>query len=504
MWTYTIVKIMHNGDEFKFKWSWWVALSAISNLSAKKGNAKATLTWTDPDDVVVDWVTLAAWEKTILVRKVWSAPSSTSDWVIVTTSKNKNQYSSTWYEDTGLTNWTTYYYVAFAVSDQGREIAGNTASAKPVASRTFTVSWTENSDPTTWTNTYSDDATWISAWSTDFDEFFWYSAVLVDESWTEVAEVTQDESWGAGNLKISLLQAKWIIDWSSSSTNNVMIKFPKRWIKMSKSWSTVTLSITDEENKEWYQYYAFNANWTEKAAMYLWAYKGSSVSSKLRSISWTSSIWNFSLDTATQAANNTWSWYHEETWYARNLINAYYKMKYANPNSQSVIWMWYVWWSAAQSTWATNSIDTATWATSTTNTWRVKLFWLEDWWWNVWEWLDWAYYSSLTNLQTSSTQAFNSYSSTAANNKISTFDKNTTVASWWMSSIAWTNDWWFAWNWTSWSASTYYCDYFHAYSGRSLRAGGYRDGGDNAGAFAVDYNSASYSATNLGSRLMFL
>ena len=491
---------MHNGDEYKFKWSWWwVALSAINDLAAKKGNTKVTLTWTDPDDVVVDWITLASWEKTILVRKTWSAPTSSSDWDVVITSTTKNQYSSTWYVDNNVVNWTTYYYVAFAVSDSGREVTGNSVSAKPVASRTFTVSWTEASDPTTWTNTYSDDATWMTQWSTDFDEFFWYSAVLLDDSWNEVAEVTQDESWWNGNLKISLLQAKWIIDWSSNSTNNVMIKFPKRWIKMTKSWSTVTLSITDEENKDWYQYYAFNSNWTTKSSLYLWAYKWSSVSNILRSISWTSSIWNFSLDNSVAAANaHTNKWYHEESWYARCLINAYYKMKYANPNSQSVIWMWYVWWSAAQSTWATNSIDTATWATNTTNTWRIKLFWLEDRWWNVLEWMDWAYYSSWTNLQTSSTWAFSTSS------RITSFDKNVTVASWWMSSIDWSNDWMFAWNATSWNASTYYCDYFGARSGTSLHSGGNWANGDNAGAFLVDYDSASSSSTSYGSRLMFL
>ena len=45
-----------------------------------------------------------------------------------------------------------------------------------------------------------------------------------------------------------------------------------------------------------------------------------------------------SLNSATAAANQySNNRYHVETYYMRHLIQAYYKMKYANPNSQSVI-----------------------------------------------------------------------------------------------------------------------------------------------------------------------
>lgn len=360
--------------------------------------------------------------------------------------------------------------------------------------RTFTISWEEKSDMSSWW-TYSDDAAWLTAGDGAFDDFFWYSAVLLDNNWNETAEMTQ--SW-------------WVFTWAMTtlgnitSWDNVMIKFPVRWIKMTKSGSVVTLSITEDPNGEGYQYYAFNSNWTQKDTLYLWAYKWTNSWWYLRSWSWTSSIWSIPLDTATKAANYYQTWYHEETWYARQYINALYMMKYWNPNSQSVVWNWYVSWSSIQATGATNSITNATWATNTSTTWRIKLFWLEDWWGNVYEWLDWAYYSSSTNLQTSSTQAFNSYSSTAANNKISTFDKNITVASWWISSIAWTNDWLFAWNTASWNASTYYCDNFDVYSGCRLLAGGRWNEWYSAGAFRMWWNGADSTVSSMGTRLMYL
>ena len=131
--------------------------------------------------------------------------------------------------------------------------------------KTFTISWEEKSDMSSWW-TYSDDAAWLTAWDTAFDKFFWYYGCRLDWSWNETAVITQEDSWWAGKLDITQL-------WTLTSWDNVMIKFPVRWIKMSKSWSVVTLSITEDPNGDGYQYYAFNDHWVRKDSLYLWAYK---------------------------------------------------------------------------------------------------------------------------------------------------------------------------------------------------------------------------------------
>ena len=273
----------------------------------------------------------------------------------------------------------------------------------PYQPRTFTISWTEKSNMSSWW-TYSDDAAWLTAWDTAFDEFFWYYGCRLNTSGVETAKVTQEESWWAWKLDITRL-------WTLTSWDNVMIAFPVRWIKMSKSGSTVTLSITEELGKDWYQYYAFQTwqtnNITDtKDKFYLWAYKWyswwttSSYTLKSRSwqspTCWTNSTWSWvwnQMDFCTMAGNNG-SWYNIIWFYQRQYINALYMMKYWNPNSQSVIGNWYTSWRAKQNTWATNSITNATWATSTSSTWRIKLFWLEDRWGNIWEWIWWAYIDS--------------------------------------------------------------------------------------------------------------
>lgn len=106
-------------------------LNAISDLSITWWDTEATITWSDPWNLVVDGQTLATWVSTKLVRKVGSAPSNSSDWTLVVEETVADTYSSTGYTDTGLTNGTTYYYWAFAVADNGTEIISNIESVTP-------------------------------------------------------------------------------------------------------------------------------------------------------------------------------------------------------------------------------------------------------------------------------------------------------------------------------------------------------------------------------------
>ena len=377
----------------------------------------------------------------------------------------------------------------------------------------ITISWTENSDPTQFNPVWSDWAADAVAWDPRFDEWFWYSAVLLNTSWTVTSRMNQE--WWEFSWVMSTL-------WNITSWDNVMIEFPVRWIKMSKSWSTVTLSMTKTLNKSWYQYYAFNRNWTIKNNLYLWAYKWSRVSNVLKSWSWQAGaahytkdgVWEMSLSNTTSwaracaRANNTsistWSnGWDEITWYARNYINAMYMMKYGDPDSQSVIGQGYTWWSQVQSTWATDSITSATWATNTSTTWRIKLFWLEDWWGNCHEWLDWAFFTSSTALRTSTNNVL-----TNTSWSWSIFNQSVSIksVSWWWTwtkAITWTNTWMFsAYDW-HWSATTYYCDRFGSGTSYWARAGGGYGWSTNAGAFAIDYSSVSSSSGSAG-RLMFL
>lgn len=362
--------------------------------------------------------------------------------------------------------------------------------------RTFTISRTEQSNMASWW-TYSDDAAWLTAWDTAFDEFFGYSAVRLNTSWVETAEVKQTTPW---QLDLSQL-------WTLTSGDNVMIKFPLRWIKMSKSWSTVTLSITDEPNKDWYQYYAhctgtLSNPWTPKNAFYLWAFKAcNNGSNVLKSWSWQSPEVSQTQATFCSRASANGSGYNIIWYYQRQFVNALYMMKYGNPDCQTVVGKWYTGWSASRAAGWTNSQTNATYGTTST-TQQVKLFWLEDWWGNVHEWIWWVYTDWSKNLCVQL-----SWYSGAVSGWENTWSTIQTTSWYDLSSIVWNNKvlFWPSATVNNSSYNTYYCDYVVVVASRLAFAGGGWSDGSFAGAFYLYVNNAaSYSYTNIGSRLMFL
>jgi hypothetical protein len=283
-----------------------------------------------------------------------------------------------------------------------------------------------------------------------------------------------------------------------TSGDNVMIKFPVRWIKMSKSWSTVTLSITEELNKDGYQYYAHSTGtlsnpWTPKDAFYLGSYKWYNNSNVLKSWSGNYATVNKQQSTFCNMAKSNWTWYNIYWWYQRMYIAALYMMKYGNPNSQSAVWMWYVWGSDLAVSWWTNSQTNATYGTSS---WRVqcKLFWLEDRWGNYPEWVWWVYTDSWAFMVKLSW--WNWYAS---------WWERSGYGSWngYMTAIWGYNEWMFIpQNYTS--SQSYYCDKVTIYNYSWLAAaGGYYNSSTEAGIFWLDTYKTS-DASGHSARLMYM
>ena len=112
-----------------------VPLDPPSSFAASAGNAKVTLTWTDPPDKTSQpsGQTIATWSYTRIVRKTGSQPTGPHDGELVVSSSVRDQYATTGYVDTGLTNDTTYYYAAYAYNTDGVASEGAFASATPIA-----------------------------------------------------------------------------------------------------------------------------------------------------------------------------------------------------------------------------------------------------------------------------------------------------------------------------------------------------------------------------------
>ena len=110
-------------------------LSPPTNLAAKAGNAQVTLTWTDPPNATSEpsGQTIATWAYTQIVRKEGSPPTGPGDGTLVVKSSVRDQYQTTGYIDTNLTNDTLYYYGAFAYNSDGVYSEGAFVSATPQA-----------------------------------------------------------------------------------------------------------------------------------------------------------------------------------------------------------------------------------------------------------------------------------------------------------------------------------------------------------------------------------
>ena len=119
-----------------------IPLDSCTSLGLTAGNAQVEITWTDPLDkyATPEGATaqdpqqlVSIWDHTIIVRKVGSPPVGPNDGMVVASSEVRNQYQTTPYIDTGLTNNTTYFYAVYAINQDDVPSEGVYDSAMPRA-----------------------------------------------------------------------------------------------------------------------------------------------------------------------------------------------------------------------------------------------------------------------------------------------------------------------------------------------------------------------------------
>lgn len=117
------LQLMHNDTilkEFEIKSGGTsIAPKATVEPSIVSGNAKVTITWGDPDDVIADGVVLSTWAGTKLLMKEDGYPKNENDGTVIIDNTVKDAYKTSGYVVDNLTNGNTYYFALFPYSTDG-------------------------------------------------------------------------------------------------------------------------------------------------------------------------------------------------------------------------------------------------------------------------------------------------------------------------------------------------------------------------------------------------
>ena len=464
----------------------------VVNPSLSIGNGSITVLWGDPEDTTIDGTVMAEWRGTKLVYKVGSYPTNVNDGTLAVDNQVKDQYKTNGFTVNNLTNGETYYFALFPYSTDGvvNTNEENRLSGSPQAYRVMTVVIDQsNSNPSTCI-TYADNAIGMTAGSSEWDSFFGHYPCLFKDG-VEVGRLNPND--------FTKFEDGTSADITSGSAGDVMIAFPKLGYKISTSGDIVTVSMTEKPNAEGYCYLAHTRGTTVKDVFYLGAYKGYVTSSKLRSLSGKTPTVNTTISNFRTQAQANGSGYDQSAFNQLVFRQCMYLLKYKNLDSQTAVGQGYVNGNSAVSTGSTNTkgMDYGT----TSQTQQMKLFGLEDFWGNVYEFIDGIFSDSSRNILTA-TENFNDTGSGYTNQGASGFSSNTGG---YMSKVQGTSEKGFVLKEKNGSETTYYSDSANVSASRLACFGGCWDSGAGAGAFSFSVShSALVSSSYFSARLMYL
>jgi hypothetical protein len=296
-------------------------------------------------------------------------------------------------------------------------------------------------------------------------------------------------------------------DISGGGEGDVMIAFPRRGLKMSKSGNVITISMTENPNDANFEYMAHKRGNTLKDKFYLGAYKASEFSSKLHSLSGKTCANNKTIgDFRTLAQANGvpngsgGSGYDQSGWYQLVYRQCMYVLKYKSLNSQSKVGRGFVDGNSAQKLTGSTATKGMDWG-ETTGKDHMKLFGLEDFWGNVYEWIDGYFSDSSRNIKTA-TENFND---TGSNYTARGVAASSNVSWNYMNNCVGDTHSGFTPTSTSGSETTYFCDGVGLNASCLPSFGGRWSSASGAGAFTLRVSHSMLNAdASVGARLMYV
>lgn len=450
-------------------------------VSAEDG--VVNLSWTNPAD--------KDFANTTIRYKTGSYPTSITD------GTQGYKGKATTAKITNLVDGTKYFFRAFTTdtnNNTNSTTTGMQLTATPIElpkHKTYTVIIDEtNSNPET-ALTYADDAINLQPKSDEFLEFLGAKPCLLKEG-KVVGYLNPND--------FSKFEDGSTADITSGNAGDVMIEFPKRGIKIERKGTNLHVSMTDELGNADFSYMAHKKGTQEVDNIYIGAYKAFVSGGKMRSLSGKTPTASKTIGAFRTEAQANGEGYQQSQWYHLVYRQVAYVLYAKNLDSQTAIGRGYV--DGNSSALTTGSTDKLGMIYGeTTGKKSVKVFGIEDFWGNVFEWIDGlATSSSRDILITKNNSDYND-----AGNGYQQYGKCFTKSSY-IDKVVGDKDNGFLPETTNGSETTYYADYAYQSSsgGRVVRFGGSWSGASAAGAFCLGvYDAPFYSGSAVSARLSF-
>lgn len=362
-----------------------------------------------------------------------------------------------------------------------------------------------NSNPATCVS-YADDAVGMTA--EQWDEFFGHYPVLFKDG-KEVGRLDRNN--------FSLFEDGSLADIESGKSGDVMIAFPRRGLKITKSGTTtVTISMTNDPDNPNFKYYAHQRGSVKKNVFYIGAFKGyKDGDNKLRSLSGKNPTANITIGTARTYAHNNGSGYEQSAFYQLLFRQCAYILKFKHLNSQTAVGRGYVddgdMYPYTRNTGETNAygmdceiIKQTHPSYMTDGMHSVKCLGIEDFWGAIWEWID-GLVTDTSNPRNILTNTDNFQDNGKGAGYMTTPSGISSYAGGYMKEPQGNTEAGFVIKATGGSATTYFSDSAYLFGGSVAGFGGCWVDGDYAGAFLLSVaHSASDSYDAVSARLMYL
>lgn len=429
-------------------------VNIVKNIAiANEGDGLVGLTWQDPNDVVIDGITVAKWKTTKVMRKIGEYPKHEEDGQVATVSGVRNQYETTPFNDIGLTNGTEYYYSLFPITEDDVVTISETQriTGTPADSRIYGVEIDEtNTNPET-AVVYTDDAVGFTPASSG--------------------------SWGSWEtvVKNDFLIKPCVLN-NPAGTVNYYLKYDDYTKKEDNSTSTLTGADGDVM--------------VEFGTALYWKFTrtGSKLKIQLSTKTFTGAVkYAFEIENG----------YNQFSFYPLMLTQILNLLLFKNRDTQTALGRGYVDGNSTYvNTGGTNS-KTFNYG-ETTGKQQVKFLGMEDYWGNRRQWIDGCFYDANRNMMIGKSN-FNDTGAGYTNNGVAM----SADGAGYVDAVQGGNNTGFIPKSFTGSATTHYSDYGHLFGGRLPYFGGHLSVGDYAGGFYLNSSTASFANAILGGRLCY-